>query len=453
MIQIFMFGSFPFLGDLSLQDQCSDDEATRKRDTRCLSSTSPHSIILTILLEIESIILAEGIYSRAERQRSLSLLLTSQYISHIIMQNPTGQAEAEASNNGPNLNRTVTVRRKAAKRTHPFDLAAEELHLVPSSSLSSPQAEDIQPARKKPRLEEPLPTTTHESVRKTASPDVSAGLPPPVADCADNDDTNTNADPVTDTQPNAGATTVTRRRWTLEEDAKLSSAVTNTSKKKYGMESNTNWVAVAALVPGRTKRQCRGRWRDALLSNIDPATARTGKWSEDEDIRLKDAVQTYGGKNWPAIAALIPGQSEGQCHKRWYRGLDPSIDRANERTGKWSEDEVSKLKNAVEMHGGKNWDAIAALIPGRTTTQCSCRWNNVLIFNIDRSSERTGKWSEDEVITLKNAVEMHGGKNWLAIAALVPDRTKKQCYDRWKDVSGIRRQHGRATNRKTKTSS
>ncbi len=92
------------------------------------------------------------------------------------MQNPTDQAEAEASNNGLNLNRTVTVRRNAAKRTHPFDLAAEELHLVPSSSLSSPQAEDIPPARKKPRLEEPLPTIIDEATGKTASPDVSVGL-------------------------------------------------------------------------------------------------------------------------------------------------------------------------------------------------------------------------------------------------------------------------------------
>jgi hypothetical protein len=96
-----------------------------------------------------------------------SLLLTP-YVTvlYIIMQNHTNQAEAEEasittedSRDGPNLNRTVTVRRKAAKRTHPFDLAAEELHLVPSSS-SSPQAEDLPPARKKLRLEEPLPTTT-----------------------------------------------------------------------------------------------------------------------------------------------------------------------------------------------------------------------------------------------------------------------------------------------------
>jgi hypothetical protein len=58
---------------------------------------------------------------------------------------------------------------------------------------------------------------------------------------------------VTDTQSNAEATPVTGRRWT--SDAKLSSAVTNTFKKKWGKAYRTNMDAVTVLVPGRTKMQ------------------------------------------------------------------------------------------------------------------------------------------------------------------------------------------------------
>jgi hypothetical protein len=29
-----------------------------------------------------------------------------------------------------------------------------------------------------------------------------------------------------------------------------------------------------------------------------------------------DAVQTHGGKNWGAIAALVPGRGESQCYSR-----------------------------------------------------------------------------------------------------------------------------------------
>ena len=241
------------------------------------------------------------------------------------MQHPTDQDETSIPTdttviNGPNMNRTVTVRRKAAKRSLPFDLKAEELHLV----SPPPQDEDI-PARKKPRLEEPLPTTADATARRnTASHDVSVGLSPPAAD---NDDEN--ADLMTDTHSNAGATRATGR-WTLEEDAKLTSAVANTSEKKWGKEYKTNWAAVAALVPGRTKSQCWKRWKEFLDPSIGRANGRTGTWEEDEDIKLKDAVEAYGGKKWGKIAALVPGRTISQCcSRRWNEKLVPtSIDKA-----------------------------------------------------------------------------------------------------------------------------
>jgi hypothetical protein len=46
------------------------------------------------------------------------------------------------------------------------------------------------------------------------------------------------------------------------------------------------------------------RWRTVLDPNIDQGTGRTGAWTEDEDSKLKDAVQTNGGCNRDAIAVL-----------------------------------------------------------------------------------------------------------------------------------------------------
>jgi hypothetical protein len=159
------------------------------------------------------------------------------------MQNPTEQAEASipptettVNNNRPNMTRTVTVRRVAAKRTHPS---------------------------------EPLLTATDEAARETASTVVSVGLSPPTAD---NDDANTNADLLMDTQPNAGASTrATRRLWTLEEDATLTSAVTDTSKTKCGKECKISWAAVAALVPCRTENSVGV---DGIMSWIPVLTER-----------------------------------------------------------------------------------------------------------------------------------------------------------------------------------
>jgi hypothetical protein len=71
--------------------------------------------------------------------------------------------------------------------------------------------------------------------------------------------------------------------------------------------------------------------------------------------------------------------------------LKYSIDGATGLTGKWAEDEDSKLKHAVKTHGGKNWGAIAVLVPGRTSIQCRYRWRYVLNANIDRATGLTGK--------------------------------------------------------------
>jgi hypothetical protein len=342
------------------------------------------------------------------------------------MQNPTDQAETSnpvetvMASNVPNLdlNRTFTVRRKVAKRSeswyHKPPLQNDTAPLLPS-----PEAEVILAKKKKQCLEEPLPTTTDEAARKTDSPDVSAGHPPAAADDG------ANADLVTDTQPNAGATRASRR-WAPEEDTKLTSAVTNTHKKKWGKEYKTDWVAVAAMVPGRMEIQCYHRWRDALDSSIDRANGRTSKWTADECSKLKGAVEKHGGKDWAAIALLVPGRTQIQCHSSWRDTLYPSIDRANGRTGKWTVDEESKLKDAVEKHGGKHWAAITLLVPGRTKNQCLYRWRDALDPKIDRGSGRTGiRWTADEINNLKDAVQTHGGKSWVEIAILVPGRTDK----------------------------
>jgi hypothetical protein len=348
------------------------------------------------------------------------------HISHFIMQNPTDQAEASipvattVTNNGTDWKRTVNVCRKAAKRTHPFDLAVDELDLV-----SRPQAEDI-PARKKPRLEEPLPTTTTDAAaRKNVSPDVLVGLSPPAAD---NDDTN--ADPETDTQPNAAAT----GSWTLQEDAKLTRAVANTSKKKRGKEYKINWPAVAALVPGRTRNQCNQRWHDVLDPSIGRASGRKGKWTEVEDSKLKSAVQTHADMNWVAISLLVPGRKKKQCLRRWHDVLDPNNGRASGRKGKWTEDEDSKLKDAVHAHGDEEWSVISALVPRRTKKQCWTRWHDVLDPSIGTTSGRKGNWSAVEDSQLKHAVQTRGDKEWVAISLLVPGRTKKQCWNKWKHM-------------------
>jgi uncharacterized protein (DUF2237 family) len=126
-------------------------------------------------------------------------------------------------------------------------------------------------------------------------------------------------------------------------------------------------IGLELMVPGRMKIQCSDRWHDALDPSVDRTSLSTGKWTADEDDQLKDAVQRHGAKNWKNIAAMVPGRTNKQCSSRWQDALNPSVDRTSPSTARWTADEDDQLKNAVHRHGGKNWIGIASLIPGRTT--------------------------------------------------------------------------------------
>jgi hypothetical protein len=335
------------------------------------------------------------------------------------MQNPIDQVRE-----GPRLNPmgTFTVRRKAAKRSERW--RQNDTAVLPQS----PQGEVIL-SRKKPRLDEPLPTTPDNATRENASPRILVAFVPPPAD---NDDSN--AGPVTDTQPNACVAAT--GRWAAEEDAALTNAIAKTEKKRWGEEYKIDWVAIAALVPDRTKKQCWQRWHDALGPSIERSMPRrTGRFTKDEDLNLQGAVQLHGAKEWARIAVMVPTRTKIQCRDRWKNVLDPSIiDRANGRMGRWTEDEDLKLKHAVQTRGARDWPGIALMVPGRTNDQCLNRWRNALDPSTDWANGRTGSWTEEEDLKLKTSVEMHDGKDWAAIAVLVPDRTSKQCRQRWRNL-------------------
>jgi hypothetical protein len=270
--------------------------------------------------------------------------------------------------------------RKAAIRTFPWKLRTYEIQLA---LPQLPRAEAEIRETKRLRLEEPLPTstdvvatenTTHDTIVALA-PQNTAAAPSTAPNAATDRD---NSNPVTNTHPNMMTTLAPRNYWTPAEDAQLTRAITNTPKKKHKGEFTSDWIAISAQVPDRTSLQCNHRWRRTLDPSILRTNLRTSLWTEDEDTKLKNAVHKHGGEDWAAIAILVPGRTKSQCHYRWQKVLDPSIKPANGRTGKWTEDEDIQLKNAVHKHAAKDWVAIAALVPDRTLNQCIGRWKYAL---------------------------------------------------------------------------
>ncbi len=331
-----------------------------------------------------------------------------------------------------------------------------------------------------PRLLAPSPKTAEEDVTKTALADA-------------------DADPMTAMQPNASATKLTRE---VEPNVQR---IHNS-----GNECWKDWAAIVAMapVPVPTNTHSRGwQWHPSIsrttagftglrtsdhinilqirnaMNECSSAAAlglgqgkspcwngRSPRWDATWNPSIAQAtdvtstglrtVDQAGGiiethhnnsMNWYAGFVLDPGQTTtSQCRNRLHKAVGTPIDGTTRRTGrktsevdiectterkgKWTADEDDNLFRAAEKFAGTRWKAIAALIPGRTRKQCWNRWQYALDRSIVRISERTGAWLTDEDNKLVSTVGKHNGKNWIEIAALVPSRTKRQCMDRWHKV-------------------
>ncbi|PWA48408.1 Homeodomain-like protein [Artemisia annua] len=82
-----------------------------------------------------------------------------------------------------------------------------------------------------------------------------------------------------------------------------------------------------------------------LVPNALVGRTRTRKWEPDEDKHLKIAANLFGGKSWNKVATLVPGRTQMQCREKWCNMLDPSLN-----MGKWTEEEELKLIDAVAEH-------------------------------------------------------------------------------------------------------
>jgi hypothetical protein len=414
---------------------------------------------------------------------------------------PAKPARSNATTTTTNRRMSGTSLHKAATRTYPWSEAASG-----TVGTSSPPQDADTPEAKRPRLEAPLHANTEEAATNITSPDAGMVMLPPLK-----------AGRMTATPPNASR--ASSLKAVLETEIRVVKPIIQ-MKRNSGKEirGEEEWAAIAATGSAQTPIGMLWRTRCGWYPSMDqqttglpgtcistfpllnmprktntvdylsrafhqkPATMperaavavmapahtnfgmhwrihgrsewyhgrRTGFWTPEEDNRLKDAVETHKGKDWEAISALVLGRTYVQCWNRWHDELNPSIDRTAPRKGRlatdenskledaappnghWTAEEDKKLKEAVEIHKGKEWEAFTALIPGRTNRQCWNRWHE-LDPNMNRLARRNGRWTAAEDTQLTDAVQKSDGKNWAAVAELVPGRTGRQCGNRWND--------------------
>jgi hypothetical protein len=151
-------------------------------------------------------------------------------------------------------------------------------------------------------------------------------------------------------------------------------------------------------------------------------------------LRVNARQSTAPGKkiriDWVVVAALMPDRTSRQCSRRRRAALGPHIDRTPGRVGKWTMDGDSKLKGVVETH------AIVGLVPDRTKRQCWGRWHDSLGSCIDWKMVGASHWTSNKYINLFDAVRTYSGKDRYAIATFVPGWTRLQCCRRWRNALG-----------------
>ncbi|KAJ3181944.1 Myb-like DNA-binding domain protein [Gaertneriomyces sp. JEL0708] len=147
---------------------------------------------------------------------------------------------------------------------------------------------------------------------------------------------------------------VEERDWTSAEDNALREAVN---------EWGSQWQKVAACLKLRTSSQCRDRWKQLLPSETllaspgEPSRWSTGSWTAQEDERLRRGVELHGRGQWVKIARIVGTRSSAQCRERYERRLNPDI-----RTGRWTGEEVDRLRELYLEYGEGQWAKIGSFL-------------------------------------------------------------------------------------------
>ncbi|XP_048012205.1 cyclin-D-binding Myb-like transcription factor 1 [Megalobrama amblycephala] len=172
-----------------------------------------------------------------------------------------------------------------------------------------------------------------------------------------------------------------------------------------------------------------------------------GMWSKEEIDLLMSNIEHYLKNRGIQDPAEIIFEMSKEERKDFYRSIACGLNRPlfavyrrvlrmydnRNHVGKYTDEEINKLKELREKHGN-DWATIGAAL-GRSASSVKDR------CRLMKDTCNTGKWTEEEERRLAEVVhELTGteagdvvtqGVSWASVAELVGTRSEKQCRSKW----------------------
>lgn len=172
-----------------------------------------------------------------------------------------------------------------------------------------------------------------------------------------------------------------------------------------------------------------------------------GMWSKEEIDLLMSNIERYLKNRGIRDPAEIIFEMSKEERKDFYRSIACGLNRPlfavyrrvlrmydnRNHVGKYTDEEIHKLKELREKHGN-DWATIGTAL-GRSASSVKDR------CRLMKDTCNTGKWTEEEERRLAEVVhELTGteagdvvtqGVSWASVAELVGSRSEKQCRSKW----------------------
>lgn len=93
-----------------------------------------------------------------------------------------------------------------------------------------------------------------------------------------------------------------------EESSCDVSSTTGTAMATFSSQSTSLVSSQGAVVVSSLKKQVN-----------------RGRWTKEEDEKLKDMAISFGENNWTFVASQYPDRSDVQCQQRWDKVVNPQL--------------------------------------------------------------------------------------------------------------------------------